>query len=118
MTILETAPIMEYTHTHAWMIFTGLITIIIMLVIAKMAEEVYNDPIMVISGIIAILGLIFMLVGLVYEINEKEVDTGRIKYTIKCDDSIGLNEFYNKYKILEHTQYTDVYVVEEISTND
>ena len=118
MTILETAPIMEYAHTHAWMIFTGLITIIIMLVIAKMADEVCNDITMIISFIVAILGLTFMIVGLIFEINEKEIDTGRIKYTIKCDDSIGLNEFYNKYKILEHTQYTDVYVAEEISTND
>ena len=36
------------------------------------------------------------------------------KYIVQLDDNYSVNEFYNKYKVLEHTKYTDVYTVDEI----
>lgn len=119
MTILESTPIMTYASSLIWMTFIGLILSTIGLTFAKIFDEVGSDSISIIFAIIAVLGCGCFIIGAVcLVVAEPKIDTGRIQYTVKCDDSISLNEFYNKYKILEHTQYTDVYIVEEINNDN
>jgi hypothetical protein len=55
------------------------------------------------------------IAGLIASIFEPAVDTGRVKYIVRLDNNYSINEFYDKYKVLEHTKYTDIYTVEEIN---
>lgn len=113
MTILETTPIMEQPHIYAWMIIVGIIGIILSAIVIK--EEGYSDSIAAIIATISVcIFLILFAIGVILDACEPKIDTGRLQYTVRLDDTVSVNEFYEKYKVIEHTKYTDVYVVEEI----
>lgn len=113
MTILETAPIMEYAHAYLWMIIIGGVGTILSFVVGINMDSFISN----IAFVLACIFLIVFIVGTILDACEPKIDTGRVQYTIRLDDTVSVNEFYEKYKVLEHTKYTDVYVVEEI-TND
>ena len=114
MTILETIPIFEkpgiYTHVILYSIIAAAIFDFLVYILT---QNGINIP-AIICAFLAIISMFIMFYGIIKEIKEPEQDTGRIKYIIKLDDTISVNEFYNKYKILEHPQYSDIYTVEEI----
>lgn len=39
--------------------------------------------------------------------------TGEVKYEIRVSDETSLNEFYDKYEILDKYEYSNVYIVKE-----
>lgn len=115
MTILETAPIMACPHTYVWMIIVGIIGIVSFYAIAM--HNLDNDIINTIASALLALCVLLFIVGIILDICEPKIDTGRLQYTVRLDNTVSVNEFYEKYNVIEHTKYTDVYVVEEI-TND
>lgn len=115
MTILETISILEQPGTYFNLLGFSLMTLILGLVIT--ASLLLKDCFIsgsIFMGISAI-GAITFIISVILTITEPAIDTGRVKYTIRLDDTVSVNEFYDKYKVLEHTKYTDVYTVEEIN---
>ena len=112
MTILETTPIMVQPHSYMWMIVVGIICFILSYIISM--HNLDSDIISIIAGTLACIFIILLAIGIVLDICVPKIDTGRLQYTIRLDDTVSVNEFYEKYKVIEHTKYTDVYVVEEI----
>lgn len=115
MTILETLPILEQAGNYDNAVLLSLIIAIACLFsgIGLLNEkyEIIGNFLMLLS----IIGLIIFTICLFLGINEPKTDTGRVKYIIQLDDNYPVNEFYDKYKVLEHTKYTNVYTVEEIN---
>lgn len=60
----------------------------------------------VISGIMALLFLVF----------SPRVDTGRNKYEVKLDETIDINEFYDKYEVIERRD--KIWVIEDREAKD
>jgi len=115
MTILETIPIMEQAGKYMPMMgLSAFIAISCLLIAVLLFKEDYDmgGYIFIISTCIAML---VFIVGIILSITEPKIDTGRKQYIIRLNNDININEFYDKYKIIEHTKYTDVYTVEEIN---
>ena len=117
MTILETIPIIaqpgNYTNLTLISLIIGIISIFI-------GFAMYMDDCEIcgmIFTIIAAISAVIFIIGVILTITEPEIDTGRKQYIIRLDNDVNINEFYNKYKIIEHTKYTDVYTVEEIEND-
>lgn len=114
MTILETIPIFEKPGIYAPVIFYSSIAAAIFVFLFYILAHNEIDIPATICAFLAIVSIFILSYGIIKDIKEPEQDTERIKYIIKLDDTISVNEFYNKYKILEHPQYSDIYTVEEI----
>lgn len=117
MTILETIPIIEAPGNYINLMLCGLAGALICLVLAGL---LYGDKYEIAPAILTCLsaiGLITFLIGLVLTLSEPKVDTGRKQYIIRVDENTSINEIYDKYKIIEHTKYTDVYTVEELEND-
>jgi len=114
MTILETIPIIEQTGKYIPMMVWSALIAILCLFIATLLFKEY-DMGGIIFTISAGITMLVFIVSLILTIAEPPTDTGRVKYIVKVDESYPLNEFYDKYKVLEHTKYTNVYTVEEIN---
>ena len=114
MTILETIPIIEAPGNYYNLIMISLLVTIICLIAAVIMDTDYHDIGAIIFTIISGISAIIFLIGLILMITEPEVDTGRKQYIIRVNDNTSINEIYDKYKIIEHTKYTDVYTVEEL----
>ena len=115
MTILETIPIMEQIGKYIPFLVWGFMLGLFFLVLSAWAENEFHDWFFILTLILSIVAFCMALVGLIASIYEPAVDTGRVKYIVQLDDNYPVNEFYDKYKVLEHTKYTDVYTVEEIN---
>ena len=115
MTILETIPIIEQTGKYIPFLVWGIILGFIFLGLSIWAEEEFHDWFFILAAILSIAAFCMGFAGLIASIFEPAVDTGHVKYIVRLDDNYSVNEFYNKYKVLEHTKYTDVYTVEEIN---
>ena len=114
MTILETIPIFEKPGTYAPVIFYSIIAAVTFIFLFYILIHIDIDIPAIICAFLAIISIFILSYGIIKEVKEPEQDTGRIKYIIKLDDTVSVNEFYNKYKILEHPRYSDIYTVEEI----
>ena len=115
MTILETIPIMAKPSNYVWMIVGGLIACVMFIIIGiNLLEEDFFKTGLV-FGILAALSCLFFAAGIILTNIEPEIDTGKKQYIIKVDDNISLNKFYEKYKIVEHQKYTDIYTVEDLN---
>ena len=115
MTILETIPIFKQPGTYASLVFFSFIGAILFLIIAFALDDYTLSSsiffiLFVISGVICIIGILL-------SIAEPAIDTGKVKYIVRIDDTYSINEFYEKYEILEHTKYTDVYTVKELEND-
>ena len=113
MTILETTPIMASPHTYMWIMIVSIIGIILSIVVMK-KENFYDSIATTIATISICIFFILFVIGIFLDACEPKIDTGRLQYTVRLDNTVSVNEFYEKYKVIEHTKYTDVYVVEEI----
>ena len=60
----------------------------------------------IISGIMVLLFLVF----------SPRVDSGRNKYEVKLDETININEFYDKYKVIERRD--KIWVIEDREVKD
>ena len=114
MTILETIPILQRPGAYLIYVFAGLITAVICFLISAAFERDDCNTGTAIFFIFTTLAFCVTIFGIVKTITEPMQDTGRVKYIVKVDDTISMNEFYNNYKILEHARYSDIYTVEEI----
>lgn len=113
MTILETTPIMASPHTYVWIIIVGIIGIFLSAIVIK--EGGSCDSIAaIIATILICVFIILFAIGVILDACEPKIDTGRLQYTVRLNDTVSVNEFYEKYKVIKHIKYTDVYVVEEI----
>ena len=117
MIILETIPIFAKPLNYLPGILWGVVFFGITALIIKIGNVETNAVCGILAIIAAILSLAGLLGGIIGTILEPEQDTGRIKYIVKLDDTITMNEFYNKYKIIDHTKYTDIYTVEELKND-
>lgn len=79
------------------------------------AEDEFHDWFFILAAILSTIAFCMGFAGLIASIFEPAVNTGRVKYIVRLDDNYSVNEFYDKYKVLEHTKYTNVYTVEEIN---
>lgn len=114
MTILETIPIIEQTGKYIPFIMWGFILGVIFLYLGICADDFF-DWLFVVTITLSIISFGIGFAGIIASIFEPAVDTGRVKYIVRLDDNYSINEFYDKYKVLEHTKYTDIYTVEEIN---
>lgn len=117
MTILETIPIIEQTGKYVPFLVWGFALSVIFLYLAGWAANEFHDLLLILAAILSITALCMGFFGLIASIFEPAIDTGRVKYIVRLDDNYSINEFYNKYKVLEHTKYTDVYTVEELKND-
>jgi uncharacterized protein YxeA len=69
----------------------------------------------IVFTLLSVISIIIVIISFILTITEPETDTGHFKYIVKIDDNYSFKEFYDKYKVLEHTKYTDVYTVEELN---
>lgn len=114
MTILETIPIFAQPGNYNNL---TLISLIIGIISIFMGIMMYMDNCEIcgtILTIIAAISAVIFIISIILAITEPKIDTGRKQYIIRLDNDVNINEFYNKYKIIEHTKYTDVYTVEEL----
>ena len=115
MTILETIPIIEQTGKYIPFLVWGFMLGLIFLGLSAWAANEFHDWLLILTAILSIIAFCMGFAGLIASIFEPAVDTGRVKYIVQLDDNYSVNKFYDKYKVLEHTKYTDVYTVEEIN---
>lgn len=115
MTILETIPIIEQTGKYIPFVVWGFALGLIFLYLCAFIADEFDDWFFILTTTLSIIFLGMGLVGSIASLLEPAVDTGRVKYIVRLDDSYSINEFYDKYKVLEHTKYTNVYTVEEIN---
>lgn len=115
MTILETIPIIEQTGKYIPFLVWGIVLGIIFLGLSAWAADEFHDWLLILTSILSIIAFGMGFAGLIASIFEPAVDTGRVKYIVRLDNNYSVNEFYDKYKVLEHTKYTNVYTVEEIN---
>ena len=115
MTILETIPIIEQTGKYIPFLVWGFALGIIFLYLSAWAANEFHDWFLILTAILSVVAFCIGFTGLVASIFESATDTGRVKYIVRLDDNYSANEFYDKYKVLEHTKYTNVYTVEEIN---
>ena len=113
MTILETVPIFEYLHTYEWIIWVGSFVAVISFIGIMACTSNDLEIGAIVFCTLFILSFITILIGIINEATEQKVDTGRKQYIVRIDDNYPLNDFYEKYEIIEHTKYTDVYTIEE-----
>lgn len=114
MTILEKVPIYTSNPIFGHIVAIGFLMIIVSMLALMPLAELGSDKIAAIPLIFVGLGFIALMTGIILFCNI-QVETGRYRYTIKCDESISINELYNNYKIIDHPKYSDIYVVEEIN---
>ena len=117
MTILETIPIIAQPGNYTNL---TLISLIIAIMSIFIGIAMYMDDYEIFGGILTIIAAIsavIFIIGIILTITEPEIDTGRKQYIMRLDNDVNINEFYNKYKIIEHTKYTDVYTVEELEND-
>ena len=117
MTILETIPIIEQTGKYIPFLVWGFMLCVIFLGLGTWAANEFHDWLLILATFLSIAALCMGFFGLIASIFEPAIDTGRVKYIVQLDDSYSVNEFYDKYKVLEHTKYTDVYTVEELKND-
>lgn len=115
MTILETIPIFEQPGNYVWMILTGFFAAIFFILLALGTQDYHLCNIIMLFACIGC--LIFIIIGIILSIREPKVDTGRKQYIIRVNDNTSINDIYDKYKIIDHTKYTDVYTVEELEND-
>ena len=60
-----------------------------------------------ITSMICLLGLVLICIA------PQEIPNGKTTYVIEINDAIDYNEFYEKYKVIDHYEYTNIYIVEE-----
>lgn len=117
MTILETIPIFaqpgNYTNLTLTSLIVAVISIFVGIVMYMDDYEIGGAIFTIIAGISAVI----FIIGIILTIAEPEINTGRKQYIVRLDNDVNINEFYNKYKIIEHTKYTDVYTVEELEND-
>lgn len=117
MTILETIPILKQPNNYTnLLLYSGAGFSICILVSALLYLMDYN----VASSCFAVSALfsaIIFIISIVLASTEPAIDTGKVKYIVRINDNYSLNKFCEKYKILEHTKYTDVYTVEELEND-
>lgn len=95
----------------------GFILGLIFLGLSTWAANEFHDWLLILASILSIAATCMGFFGLIASIFEPAIDTGRVKYVIRLNDDYSVNEFYDKYKVLEHTKYTDVYTVEELKND-
>ena len=113
MTILETIPILEqagkYKSFSSWAAIIALSLLFLTICLQQ------TDNAWIVTGIGCMLALVMVIIFIIMSIAEPYCETGHFKLIVRLDNSYPANEFYEKYKVLEHTKYTDVYTVEEIT---
>lgn len=117
MTIIETIPIFEAPGNYAYLIPIGLLSAVVACLLLAGTINIGNKIISAIFTSLSAIGMLICLVGLFLTIFEPKVDTGRKQYVVRLDDNVSINEFYDNYKIIDHTKYTDIYTVEEIEND-
>lgn len=117
MTILETIPIFKQPGTYAPLVFISLICGLIFLFIAGILYTNDFDTSGSVFTIITVISFIIFVISVVLTITEPKVDTGRKQYIIRVNENTSINEIYDRYKIIDHTKYTDVYTVEELEND-
>ena len=115
MTILETIPIIEQTGKYIPFLVWGFALGIIFLYLSAWAADEFHDWLLILTAILSTVAFCMGFAGLIASISEPAIDTGRVKYIVQLDNNYSVNEFYDKYKVLEHTKYTNVYTVEELN---
>ena len=69
--------------------------------------EVDNELVGCIVAVITFFSLVFLFLV------PMEIPNGKTSYVIEINEAIDYNEFYEKYKVIDHYEYTNIYVVEE-----
>ena len=115
MTILETIPIMEQAGKYdSIFLLSFIITVVCLFIECTFLKENYGVANVIFVSLFCISAII-VLISFILALTEPETDTGRFKYIVKINDNYSFKDFYDKYKVLEHTKYTDVYTVEELN---
>ena len=104
MTGVEILSSTAVTAWHTWtVIVTFLIAVIIVIAVAFFTEDaVYS----IIAGFAA-----FLICAMVFGSGVGEYETGEYIYKVTIDDSVSMNEFLDKYEILD--QEGKIYTVKE-----
>ena len=117
MTILETIPIFAQPGNYNNLTLLSFVIALISVFIGIIMCMDDCDIGVTIVTIIAVISTIIFIIGIILMITEPKVDTGRKQYIIRVNENTSINEIYDRYKIIDHTKYTDVYTVEELEND-
>lgn len=105
MHILNQEPIMQLPPFLEAVFAIGFIVFIIGFVVLVKADSI---AVMIGSGITSVLSLI--IIASIAFVNP-EVETGRYKYEVTFDDTLSVEEVYDKYEVIERRG--DIWVLED-----
>lgn len=117
MTILETISVIEQPGNYGIWLLMSLIGTMFFLFLAGILFIEEFELGGIICTTLSAISLIILIISIFLTITEPAIDTGRKQYIIKLDDTISINEFYDKYKIIEHPKYSNIYTVEELEND-
>ena len=117
MTILETIPIFEAPGHYNDLVIVSIIITLISIIIGTSLYLNDFEIFGIIFTIIAGISTVVFIIGIILMITEPKIDTGRKQYIIRVNENTSINEIYDRYKIIDHTKYTDVYTVEELEND-
>ena len=106
MEILETIP-MYFAPT--WLIITAVITTIFSIVMVS----IINDTCSIFTIIITIISIIICLTSIIIIATGKLDEYKYDKLIIKISSEVSFEEVMNKYEIIKHYEYSNVYEVKE-----
>ena len=117
MTILKTIPIIEAPGHYNDLVIVSIIITLISIIIGTSLYLNDFEIFGIIFTIIAGISTVVFIIGIILMITEPKIDTGRKQYIIRVNENTSINEIYDRYKIIDHTKYTDVYTVEELEND-
>lgn len=106
MEILEIIP-MYFAPT--WLVIIAAITAIFSIIMATIISDTYSISAIIITVISTIICLVSIIIIATGKLNEYSYD----KYIIKISSEVSFEEVMNKYEIIKHYEYSNVYEVKE-----
>lgn len=98
MEILSQSPIMEMEPSYKSLALKLLVAIIIGFIATVCCTCCGGDISVIFTGSFTVLCTIALLAVVGFS---PEVPTGRYRYEVKLDETIDINEFYDKYEVIE-----------------
>ena len=113
MEILNQSPIMEMDPLYQSLAIKLLVAMIIGFFATVFCVCCGGDTSVIITGCFTALCVVVLLAVVVFS---PEVPTDRNKYEVKLDETIDINEFYDKYEVIERRD--KIWVIEDRETKD
>ena len=113
MEILNQSPIMEMDPSYQSLALKLLVAMIIGFFATVFCVCCGGDTSVIVTGGFTALCAVALLVVAIFS---PEVPTGRNRYEVKLDETIDINEFYDKYEVIERRD--KIWVIEDREAQD